>query len=377
MPLTTFSPDNVRTSPTSFPKVKLGKGEKARIVCCEKQPAYEWIHELKKPMFSKVTGQPLLEKRERSNGEEYETQKLDFVGRPICHGDPDILEDQGIDPDHCYACKYAKETDYVSPPVRRYAIHVLQYATETGSTQIVLPFTVQTRVWTLTEKRFAEMVELMNEAKTTDPRTIDILLTQKGPETFQQYEMQLGRVCELMEDPTRERLQRGVETYKSNHAPDLVPFCGKAVAVRYLQEDVDSIIAAWRRVREYESGAAPSGTGVPASNMSAVDASLLDEIGSAGSGSKPAQVATTAPVDDLWGDGLGSSSPAAQQAPASTQAPASAPAPGWEEFDSRTTSVTEEDARSMPTPSSVRPAEEKPAPSAVADFDALMDALGE
>lgn len=362
MPLTTFSPDNVKVSPTSFPKVKLGKGEKGRVVCVERQPAYEWVHELKRPMFSKVHGQPLMEFRERSNGEKFETYKLDFVGRPICHGDPDILEDRGIDPDHCYACKLAKETDYVSAPSRRYAIHVLQYATETGSTSIAEPFSVATRVWVLTERRFAEIVELMREEKTTDPRTIDILLSQKGPESFQQYDMQLGRACELL--ASKERLTRGMQTYEANHAPDLAPFCGRTVDHKFLREDVDSIVAAWRKVREFESGDTTE-PGVPSSGISEVDSSLLDMVG--GGQKRPAAQS----ADPGAGEAPGSSAP-----PATAAAPAAGVPLGWEEFDASTTSVTEEGARSAPTPSSVQPAAPATGAQAPVDFDKLMADLG-
>jgi hypothetical protein len=331
MPLTTFSSANVRASDTSFPKLKLARGEKSRIVCIEPQPVYEWVHKLAKPVVSSVVGKPVMEKRERGDGSTYEVYKLDFIRNSVCIGDPDILEDRGIDPDHCPACKLAKNSDMLSSPVRRYAIHVLQYATLTGSSQIAEPFSVATRVWTLTEKRFAEVVELLNEAGVDDPRKMDILLEMEGPEQMQGYKMKLGSKCEML--ASKETLTRAQATFAGSHAPDLGPFCGKKTEQRYLTTDCEEIVAAWTRVRQAEQGELPSPT-TPDEGGS-VDASLLDTVGSGltsapAAGGLTAQPATPAPsgLDEFAPATSSNPEPqAADAAPASSVQPDAQPTP--------------------------------------------------
>jgi hypothetical protein len=323
MPLTTFSSANVRAS-ESFPKLKLARGEKSRIVCIEPHPVYEWVHKLAKPVVSSVAGKPVMEKRERGDGSTYEVYKLDFIRNSVCIGDPDILEDRGIDPDHCPACKLAKNSDMLSSPVRRYAIHVLQYATLTGSSQIAEPFSVATRVWTLTEKRFAEVVELLNEAGVDDPRKMDILLEMEGPEQMQGYKMKLGSKCEML--TSKETLTRAQATYAGSHAPDLGPFCGKKTDQRYLTTDCEEIVAAWTRVRQAEQGELPS----PAPDEGAsLDSSLLDTVGSGltpapAAGGLTAQPASPAPtgLDEFVAETTSNPEP-----PATTAAPASSVQP--------------------------------------------------
>ncbi len=376
MPVTAFSSDNVRTSATSFPKVKLAKNEKGRLVCIEPNPHYEWVHELKKPVVSKVNGKPVMETREKANGEKYETYQMDFIGRPVCVGDPDVLEDRGADPDHCPACEIAKDSDMLPGPVRRYAIHVLQYATKTGSTQIAEPFSVATKVWTLTEKRFAEVVELINEAEVDDPRKIDITLEQKGPEAFQQYDMKLGTKCEMLAN--QDRLDRAKLTYQENHAPDLSPYCGRDTPAKYITEDCREIEDAWQRVRRAEAaagGAEPMPT-LDAEETS-LDASLLDSVGT-GAGSQ--QSALTSAVEAEDGRSLAGSA----SAPVRDKAAERAPESGLDEFAPDTTQNTEEDARNAAPASSVQPsadpesAERKAAPKAEAvSFDDLMQSLAD
>jgi hypothetical protein len=336
MPVTTFSEDNVRRSPTDFPKLKLRTNEKARVVCIEKGPTFEWVHTLQKPAISKVNGKPVMESKKKRNGENYETYQMDFIGRPICLGDPDILEDRGSDPDHCPACKLAKESDMLRPPERRYAIHVLQYATKTGSTEITKPFAVQTRVWTLTENRYAKIVEIMREDGVTDPRRIDLLLGPcEPPEDFQKYEIHAGSMCEMLADEDRTRV--AAETYRENHAPDLAPYCGRQVDSKLVAEDCEQIVEAWQRVRRAEQGGQsidPLGSDDDVSGS--LDSSLLDSVGT---GAAPAGAAST--EEKSTGSVEGS---------------------GLDEFLAETTHNTEEEAKAAAPASSVQSGPATPEP---------------
>lgn len=279
MPLTTFTSDNVRVSPVSFPQVKLEAFGKARIVCAEQGPVFEWVHELKRPVLGKLDGLPVMESRTRMNGETYSTNKMDFIGRSICLGDPDILADRGID-ERCPACQLASDSpDTRLSPIRRYAIHVLQYATEQGTTKVLEPYQVATKVWVLTENRYATLVELLEEADFDDPRKIDLLLDLgREPVHYQKYSIKAGGSCEMLKSPERVRLS--METYRANHAPDLSPFCGRKASHAYLSEDCAKIEEAWALVRRAEA----TGTGVVtppelAAETVGLDSSLLDSVG--------------------------------------------------------------------------------------------------
>lgn len=280
MPATTFGADKVRASATSFPKLKLDKGQIVRLVCIEKGPTFEWVHNLNKPKVSPVDGKPkMIWVKKKGSDEQYQDHDYEFVGTPICLGDPDILEEKGSDPAKCPACKLAAETDFVRPPARRFAIHVLQYETKPGTPNLTTPFSVRCLVWVMSEGRFTQVTQVLSEFATEgedpDPRKVDLILGPCENQAFQNYPIKAAQQCALTMN--QENLTRGLTTYKENHAPDLGAYCGRKADLRYLTNDLSDIQETWHKIR---SGSAP--VVMEADVTETLDASLLDSVDTSG-----------------------------------------------------------------------------------------------
>ena len=288
MPKLTFSNDNVKKSGTDFPRVKLDQGATWRIVIIESEPTYAWTHRMVKPKFSPVSGRMMMKKITRRSGEEIEVADLDFVGSPVCHGSVDILNDKGVDPDHCPICReYQSNPEQFSAPERRFAVHVLKYATKPGGAQLAPgPFNVETRVWVMSENRFAKVTGIISEWG-GDPRGVDLVLGPCSNAGFQNYEIAAAQKCEWTADD--ERKARAIETFKGNNAGDLEPYCGRVTELRWINNDIDDIKAAWRRALGGASGGDTSPPPVDVSGT--LDTSLLDSVGS--------KKATEPPTADL------------------------------------------------------------------------------
>lgn len=295
MPKLAFSQDNVKRSGTDFPRLRLDQGATERIVIIESEPTYAWTHRMVKPKFSPVTGRMQMKKVTRRSGEEIEVPDLDFVGSPICHGSIDVLNDKGVDPDHCPICReYQKNSEQFSAPERRFAVHVLKYATKPGGAQLSLPFSLETRIWVMSENRFAKVTGVIGEWG-GDPKAVDLVLGPCINAGFQNYEIAAGQRCEMRVD--EERMKRAAETFRENHVEDLEPYCGRVTELRWINNDIDEIKAAWRK-------AAGGGSEVPAADVTdTLDASLLDSVGTSKAPAKEAPTADLSQLDETVGGG--------------------------------------------------------------------------
>lgn len=315
MPKATFTLDSVKKSGTDFARVKLGQNEIWRVVVIEKEPTYAWTHRLQKPRFSPVTGEMLMKTVERRNGEKISLPDLDFVGAPTCLGTLEVLDDKGVDPAHCPACDAAlKSPEQFTQPERRFAVHVLKYATKSGSPQISQPFSVETRVWVMSENRFAKVTQVITEWG-GDPTSVDLVLGPCNNAGFQNYEVAAGAVCEMRADS--ERLKRAAETFRENNAGDLEPYCGRVTDRRFIEQDIDDVRAAWKKA---QGGAAPA----PVDTSGTLDSSMLDTL--AAPAAQPAAPAgePLSALDDIVG---GTSEPAAAPAEVAAAVPSSPAAP--------------------------------------------------
>lgn len=319
MPKLTFSSDNVKKSGTDFPRVKLEQGATWRIVVIEKEPTYAWTHRMVKPKFSPVTGRMQMKEITRRSGEKVEVPDLDFVGSPICHGNIDVLDDKGVDPDHCPICReYTKNPEQFSAPERRFAVHVLKYATKAGGAQLASPFSVESRVWVMSENRFAKVTQVITEWG-GDPTQVDLVLGPCNNAGFQNYEIAAGQRCEMRSGPDADdRLRRAVETFRENHVEDLEPYCGRQTELRWINSDIDDIKAAWRKA----AGGGTEPAAVDVSNT--LDTSLLDSVGT--KSAKEAPTADLSQLDDTVGGSGGGldefASAPAQKEPEKVSAPA-------------------------------------------------------
>ena len=86
-----FKAENkVATTNYDYPKLKLKVGERARIMVGLEDPIVEYVHTLRKPQI--VNGVPQMTTEKTRAGQEYQTNVMDFVSRPLCLGDKTILD---------------------------------------------------------------------------------------------------------------------------------------------------------------------------------------------------------------------------------------------------------------------------------------------
>lgn len=265
MPLTTFDDQNrVNKGFENFPKLKFeNKGEYARVVLLDPQPFFEYTHRLVAPKL--INGVPEKEFKERKNGDKIEVYATDFIGTPICLGDLGKIRDKGSDPDNCPMCKLAREGDQVLPPVRRFAMPIIKYNTKPQGVSLIEPYGCQVLVWAFSEPKYDKLVDLKNTWD--DLRKHDLIM---GPCTnvgYQNFDIQVGPTAEWMGTPDRQRLT--AEVWKNNQPQDLAAFCGRKTERKWIEDDLDKIMARWAAVQRYETGQA---TPEAAALLSQIDA---------------------------------------------------------------------------------------------------------
>lgn len=263
-----FDSSNQRGDASKFPKIKLEQGQSLRVLMVDKVPWQEWVHTLRAPKV--VNGKAVTEVKNRRNGEQFTDYAMDFVGRPICLGDPGVLEDRGVDPKNCPACALAS-TDMTKPPERRFAMHVIEYAVKQGSTEVAIPFQVSLKVWAFTERMFDRLVSLATEWG--DLQKHDLILGPCTNKMYQNFEVSPSPKAEWLASEERKKLV--VETYKESKISDkeLAEFCGRTVAPRWMEDDLDKIKGRWELI----NAANESGSGIDSKMESkGLDESLDD-----------------------------------------------------------------------------------------------------
>ena len=289
-----FKAENkVATTNYDYPKLKLKVGERARIMVGLEDPIVEYVHTLRKPQI--INGVPQFETVKDRNGKESQANVMDFVSRPICVGDKTVLESKGSDPKNCPMCKLAQEhPDMTKPPQRRYAMHVIRYATKGGTTEIATPFRVEVLVWAFTDTVFNKIVDAAEEFG--DLRKHDLLLGPcQAPEHFQKFDISPAAKAAWLESAERKSLT--VQTFKENQIPDLTIAAGSAKQKQWIEEDVQSIKDAWAEA----SGATPDVD----VDLDADLGSLLDKDTDAEGWATPEsakEAGVAADADDLLGD---------------------------------------------------------------------------
>lgn len=294
MPKITFSSENTKRSDFDFPKLKLVKDERARLAFVEPNPEFEYQHRLQIPQLA--DGVPVMEVKQNRKNENYETNKLDFISTPICTGNLEVLEDKGIDPDNCIMCKYAAETGHTSAPARRFAIHVVRYATKPNSFEIALPFRVENIVWSFTDQIFNKVTEFAEAWKDDGGlQSHDILMGPCTNAAFQKAELAIAPTAEWRKD--KERVELVKQTIRENRAKDLSVFCGSKISDTLVQGHLDRIEGAWNEIKRFEARGAQ---GSPAQKME-LDAGLSNLLESTPAASQQKQ--TIVDMDDLLGTG--------------------------------------------------------------------------
>lgn len=237
MPRFEFKSENVKKNLYDFPKLRLKKNEIARIVLLE-DPEGNYTHNLRKPKL--VNGIPETEMKNRRDGSQYEDFKYDFVSNVICLGDFATLEANGSDPKNCPACLEASRSDRVQAPKRRFAMHVIQYGTKPGTSDVSTPYSVKPVIWAYTDKVFGQLFQIKEEWG--DLRKRDLIL-KCTIEPFQTYEITVASKAAWMED--KERMQLTAQAFKENRAEKLEVFVGTQKERKYLEMDLQQIHEAY------------------------------------------------------------------------------------------------------------------------------------
>lgn len=251
MPVVEFSPENVKRSNFDFPKLKLKKGERARITVIE-SPTMEYVHTLRRPVV--IDGELQYETKQNRKGEDYTAPKLDFVSTPLCLGKDDILANKGSDPDNCPMCARAKAGEYAFLPKPRYAMHVVRYSTQPEKFTVSEPLQAQLLVWAFSETVFAKLVDFKNEWGNLQEH--DLLLGPCQNEGFQKYDISVSKDAAWMRNDASKTLLKEIYA-PENRAEDLSRLCGTRKSLKFVEEDLQTIDAAWAESRgETESGSA-------------------------------------------------------------------------------------------------------------------------
>jgi hypothetical protein len=302
----TFTPEHKMSSGNpDFPRLRIPtKGEHTRIVCLE-DPEFAWVHRLQMPKI--LNGRPEVVTKTRKDGTEYDDYKYEYLGSPLCLGDPNTLAERGSDPANCPICALASEGDMARNPIRRFAMHVIEYGTKPGSSELSSPFSVSVKVWAFTDRIFSKLVDLATEWGSLQQH--DLLLGPCTNVDFQQWDIGVSARASWAEDEARKQLT--IETFKANQAPDLVAYCGRSTERRWLEQDIGRIHERWRFVNAPRS--------VPTDGSAIVGGDPLAglvEFGLEASNSEPPTEKKPVSMDDLLGNtGSGQASTGSDSGP--------------------------------------------------------------
>jgi hypothetical protein len=266
-----FSATNKSQDTETFPKLKLDQDESARIACFE-EPEVGFVHNLRSPKI--LNGEVQYKVVDGKNGPDRQME-FDFVGNPICLGDFNVLQDRGIDPKNCPACKAASEApDMFQPPKRRFAMHVFQYQTN-GTSKPTRNFQGSVKVWAFTDQKFNELIDLMEEAPEGNIRNIDIVLGPCENKMFQKFKMIHSNQVKWKE--SEQTVAQFEDITTENRAKDLEKFLGRSTKKDWLEDDIDKVKTKWRAVNGVKGEKANDGLAGAERNLDAGLANLIDD----------------------------------------------------------------------------------------------------
>jgi hypothetical protein len=284
-----FSASNKSAADETFPKLRLDQDESARISLFE-EPEVGFVHNLRGPRIT--NGEVQYKIVEGRNGTERQME-FDFVGNPICLGDFNTLQDRGIDPKNCPACKAVQDhPDMFQAPKRRFAMHIFQYQTN-GTSKPTRNFQGTVKVWAFTDQKFNEIIDLMEEAPDGNISNVDLILGPCENKMFQKFKIiSSPQVKRKESEATAEAFQDIIEENKAN---DLSKFLGRSTKKEWLADDIDKVKAKWRQANGQKDEASNDGLVAAERNLDAGLTSLLDDEPKA---SKPAAAPTATKSND-------------------------------------------------------------------------------
>lgn len=302
MPRTVIDPKNKTQDSSQFPKLRLEKGEVARIYMIEQDPYFEFVHNLRAPKITNGVAET-EEVTDQRSGETRTQIKMAFIGRPICLGDPGVLQEKGVDPANCPICAESIKNDRVDKPQRRYAVHILKYGTKAGTPNVMEPFVVQLQVWSFTDKVFNKLIDLGEAwAESGGLKGHDLQLGPCNNPTFQQFDIAaLPSVAWNASDATKQ-LAKTTFTEQKLDDEKLRQFCGRDAKRDYVVQDLNTVLDRWATADGGDQGPPPdfftpssqADAQAAQAELSAGVAGLLEET----SASAPAE-GTTEPAPEV------------------------------------------------------------------------------
>lgn len=229
-----FTEENIKKNPFDFPKVHLVKGEVARLTVME-DPFSEYVHTIQKPQLDD-RGNVLMKTAERKNGTEYQTPKLTWVSSPICLGDRDVLDKDGIDPENCPVCARAAAGQKGFFPKRRFAMHVVRTFTKGKTFDPSTPFSGQLLIWAFADTVFNKLFSFNKEFGLKDH---DLKLGPCTDEDFQKADLNVANDTAVSEE------DRKAYFNDETKAEDPTVFCGARKTRARIEEDLAQVDAQW------------------------------------------------------------------------------------------------------------------------------------
>jgi hypothetical protein len=233
-----FTEENVKKNPYDYPKLKLAKGESARLTVVE-NPYSEWVHNIQKPQLDEA-GNLLYKTMTRKDDTEYQTPRLSFVSNPICLGKDEALDADGIDPENCPVCARAAAGGKGFFPKRRFAMHVIRTVTAPNSNKAQDPYAGSLIIWAFTDNVFSEIFRLNNEHGLDEH---DLILGPCEDATFQKAKLSIAKDTA----PTEE--QKKAIFAEKNRSEDPTVFCGNRKSEARILDDLKVVDDTWALVK--------------------------------------------------------------------------------------------------------------------------------
>lgn len=168
------------------------------------------------------------------------------VGYVHCHamaGAKDVvdllkLDENGGDPTKCVMCKMAVEkgTEYVSFPMRRFAIRILRYQTDMSGRIVGNDIRYQMLIWILDNYKYRQLRQIDQEWG--DVRSHDLMVTCEG-EKYQKYTINIAKEALW----TRETFKAKVAEYLKAEMPRyiLADCLGQTLTQEVLTRKFDAV----------------------------------------------------------------------------------------------------------------------------------------
>jgi hypothetical protein len=244
-----FSEENVKKNPFDYPKLKLAKGETALLTIVE-DPYSEYVHNIQKPILDERNN-VLYKTAERKDGTEYQVPKLTFVSNPICLGNRDVLDADGIDPENCPVCARAAAGGKGYFPKRRFAMHVIRTNTRPGKFDPTEPYGGQLIIWAFTDLIFSKLFGFQKQWGLKDH---DLQLGPCTDENFQKAELQVAPST-AVDQKTRDAIFD-----EKNRSEDPTVFCGNRKTKARIEDDLKVVDDVWALSNGEDNSAATSST---------------------------------------------------------------------------------------------------------------------